>query len=110
MPRNPKENRPGFILFQDLREAILNSPLQSQVEVKDAACLSICPRPCGIAIATKGHWTYLFGDQNPEYGVEDIMECVSVYLESEAGFMARGQRPKSLRSSILGRVPPLGER
>ena len=110
MPRNPKENRPGFILFQRLSEAISNSPLQSQVTVKPAECLSICPRPCGIAIGTPRRWHYLFGDQNPERGVEDIVQCVSTYLQSNDGFMARSERPKSLRSSILGRIPPFGDR
>ena len=109
MPRNPKENRPGFILFQRLTEVISNSPLQGQVTVKAAECLSICPRPCGIAIATPHRWHYLFGDQNPEQGVEEIVQCVSTYLQAEDGFMARSERPKSLRNSILGRIPPLGE-
>lgn len=107
MPRDPKGNRPGFILFQRVKEAISNSPLHDQVEVRAAECLSICPRPCGIAIATPDHWNYLFGDQNPENCVEDIVDCISVYLHSEKGFMTRNRRPKSLRSSILGRIPPL---
>ena len=109
MPRYPEENRPGFILYERVKKAVFDSPLKNQVEVKAAECLSICPRPCGIAIATPqaNHWQYLFGDQDPERGVDDIVECVSVYLQSEAGFMARSERPKSLRSSILGRIPPL---
>ena len=110
MPRDPEENRPGFVLLQRLTKAIANSPLSSRVEVKAAACLSICPRPCGIAIATPHRWHYLFGDQNPDHGVDDIVECASVYLQSEDGFMPRSERPQSLRSSILGRIPPLGER
>ena len=112
MPRYPEDNRPGFILYRRLKKAIFDSPLKNQVDVKAAECLSICPRPCGIAIATPqaNHWQYLFGDQDPDRGVNDIVECVSVYLQSEAGFMARSERPKSLRSSILGRIPPLGSK
>ena len=112
MPREPKENRSGFILYERVKNAVFDSPLKNQIEVKAAECLSICPRPCGIAIATSqaNHWQYLFGDQDPDRGVDEIVECVSVYLQSEAGFMARSARPKSLRSSILGRIPPLGER
>lgn len=106
-PRYPKENRPGFILFQQLKDAVSNSDLQSRVEVTAAECLSICPRPCGIAVSTPGSWSYLFGDQRPERGVEDILECLSLYIQSNGGFMARSDRPKSLRGSILGRIPPL---
>ena len=110
VPRYPKENRPGFTLFQQLKDAVSNSDLQNSVEVTAAECLSICPRPCGLAISTPGHWSYLFGDQNPEQSVEDILECLSLYLHSKDGFMARNERPKSLRGSILGRIPPLGDK
>ena len=67
----------------------------------------ICPRPCGIALSLPGSWTYLFGDQKPSETVHDILDCVSLYIESPDGFMAREARPKTLRGSILGRVPPL---
>ena len=77
-------------------------------------CLSICPRPCGLIrtiwISTPGYWSYLFGDQNPGQSVEDILECLSLYLQSKDGFMARKERPKSLRASILGRIPPFGDK
>ena len=110
VPRYPKENRPGFILFRQLKDAVSDCDLHNRVEVKPAECLSICPRPCGVAINTPGSWAYLFGDQRPEHGVEDILECLSLYLQSNDGFMARNERPKSLRSSILGRIPPLGDK
>ena len=110
VPRYPKENRPGFILFQQLKDAVSDCDLHNRVEVKPAECLSICPRPCGVAINTPGSWAYLFGDQRPEHSVEDILECLSLYLQSNDGFMARNERPKSLRSSILGRIPPLGDK
>ena len=110
VPRYPKENRPGFVLFQQLKDAVSNSDLQNRVEVTPAECLSICPRPCGLAISTPGYWSYLFGDQNPGQSVEDILECLSLYLQSKDGFMARKDRPKSLRASILGRIPPFGDK
>lgn len=110
VPRYPKENRPGFVLFQQLKDAVSKSDLQNRVEVTPAECLSICPRPCGIAINTPGSWAYLFGDQQLEHGVEDILECLSLYLQSNDGFMARNERPKSLRGSILGRIPPHGDK
>ena len=104
-PREPREKRQGYILYQKLRETIAKSPLYHKVDVKPAKCLSICPRPCGIALASSESWTYLFGDQKPNETVNDIIECLSIYLETPNGFMAREKRPKSLRSSILGRVP-----
>ena len=106
-PREPQGRRPGFIFYQQLRDSIDASLLRDRVEVRPAECLSICPRPCGLALSLPGAWTYLFGDQQPSETTADVMECISLYLDSPDGFMARSQRPKSMRRSILGRVPPL---
>lgn len=94
--------------YQQLRAAVESGPLRARVDVRAAECLSICPRPCGIALSSGGAWTYLFGDQQPGETVDDVLECVSLYLDSTVGFMARERRPKSQRASILGRVPPQG--
>ena len=107
-PRDPKENRDGFIFYQQVRDAINQTSLRGQVEVRPAECLSVCPRPCGISLSLAGSWTYLFGDQRPSETVNDVVKCVSLYINSEDGLMARKQRPKSLRGSILGRIPPVG--
>ena len=82
------------------------SPLGHHVEVRPAECLSLCPRPCGIALSSRGAWSYLFGDQHPDESAGDILECVSLYIGTEDGIMPRERRPKPLRASVLGRVPP----
>ena len=105
-PREPRENRPGFKLYQELRTLLNQSPLKRQVEVLPAECLSLCPRPCGISLSSVGKWSYLFGDQKPRVCARDIMELVSLYLSTEDGLMPRQQRPNSLQTSVLGRVPP----
>ena len=107
-PREPRESRPGFVLYQQLRAAVDASDLSHLVRVTPAECLSICPRPCGLALSSPGAWTYLFGDQQP-HETRDVVACLSRYLASEDGFMARQERPKSLQRSILGRVPPSNE-
>ncbi|MEM6930809.1 MAG: DUF1636 domain-containing protein [Myxococcota bacterium] len=105
-PREPREQRPGFLFYRELRRAIDASPLRQRVDVQPAECLSVCPRPCGIALSSEGSWTYLFGDQQPGQSAADVMACVAQYLETLDGYMARSQRPESLRASILGRIPP----
>ena len=105
-PREPQENRPGFKLYQELRAMLDESPLDHHVEVKPAQCLSLCPRPCGIALSSPGMWSYLFGDQQPGETAGDILECLSIYIGTGDGLMPRERRPKPLRASILGRVPP----
>ena len=106
-PRGNKETRAGFILYQQLCNAIQNSLLHNRVEVKPAECLSLCPRPCGIALSSNEAWTYLFGDQQPNKTALDIVDCISRYLNTPDGFLPRNQRPTSLQGSILGRVPPI---
>lgn len=109
-PREPRESRAGFKLYQKLRTIFHGSSLGHHVEVKPAECLSLCPRPCGIALSSPGAWSYLFGDQySDEASAQGIFECVSLYIGTADGWMPRERRPKPLRASILGRVPPLGE-
>lgn len=105
-PREPRENRAGFKLYQELRARFHESPLGEHVEVRPAECLSLCPRPCGIALTSPRAWCYLFGDQQPGKSAGDILECVSLYMGTQDGFMPRARRPKPLRASVLGRVPP----
>jgi predicted metal-binding protein len=98
--------RSGFVLYKKLRDVVIECGLEYRVEVTAAKCLSICSRPCGLAISSFGSWTYLFGDQQADKESEEIIDCILLYLKSPDGYMARENRPKSLRSSILGRVPP----
>ena len=109
-PREPRENRIGFKLYEKLRSILKDSPLGRHVEVRPTECLSLCPRPCAIAFSSPGAWSYLFGDQHPDKTSSDIVDCISLYITTADGFMPRQQRPKFLRASILGRVPPQDER
>ena len=107
IPREPREGRSGFLLHQELRDAVDRSELRLRVDVRPAECLSVCPRPCGFALSSPGAWTYLFGDQHPGESARDIVACIALYLDRHDGFMARETRPPPLRASILGRVPPI---
>lgn len=109
-PRGDHETRPGFLLYEQLRKAVDASDIKDAVEVRPAECLSLCRRPCGIALCSEGAWTYLFGDQQLGEGPSKILECVSVYLKKKDGHMSRSERPNTLRASILGRVPPPSEK
>ena len=108
-PREPFYQRAGHKLFEALKEELSGTKLGDIVELRAAECLSICPRPCGIAVSSPGSWSYLFGDQEPSASVKEIIECLSLYVEADKGFMPRDQRPQGMRRSILGRVPPSGD-
>ena len=87
-------------------EEFVRAGMAHAVRVTPAECLSLCPRPCGIALSVPGRWTYLFGDQAPEATTEEILRCVELDLASTDVIMPRDLRPKALRRQILGRVPP----
>ena len=105
-PRDPATNRPGFKLFQELSSLLDKNLLRDQIELVPTECLSLCPRPCGIALSRNNSWTYLFGDQDAEKTARDILDCAITYIQSKDGFLPRKDRPATLQPSILGRIPP----
>ena len=106
-PREPRESRLGFKLYQELSAKLTQKTFKDRVEIKPARCLSLCPRPCGIALSSSRAWTYLFGDQKPGQTTHAIMDCLEFYMSTPDGHMPRERRPKALQRSILGRVPQL---
>lgn len=107
-PREPYERRSGYKLYQALKAALSDSEVAESVTLRAAECLSVCPRPCGIAISSPGSWSYLFGDQQSSASVQEIIDCLTLYVSRTKGFMSRNERPAGLRGSILGRIPPYG--
>ena len=105
--RGPIENPPGFRLDHEISQALTTSKIRNSVNLEAVQCLSLCKRPCGIAMTSWGAWTYLFGDQSPDLSANSILECFSAYLKNSRGKMPRSVRPAGLRKSILGRIPPL---
>ena len=108
-PRQPKSQRHGYLLYKKIRDLVIERSMEDQIKVQPAECLSVCPRPCGIALSSAEAWTYLFGDQHEE-SLHEILACAELYCTTFEGFMNRTDRPKSLRRSILGRVPPRGDK
>lgn len=105
-PRDPEDKRPGFKLYEELRRLIDERKLNDQVNLVPTECLSLCSRSCGIALSAEGSWSYLFGDQKPDQTAQDILDCAETYIRTPRGAIARAARPATLRSSILGRIPP----
>ena len=108
-PKKPIENRPGFRLHREISQALAMSEIRNSVNLEAVQCLSLCKRSCGIAMTSRGAWTYLFGDQSPDLPINSILKCLSIYLKSSRGEMPRSVRPAGLRESILGRIPPLSD-
>ncbi len=97
------DERPGRVLLDALRARVGDTML-----VKPVQCLSVCKRPCTIALSKAGGYTYVFGDIDQANGVDDILNCATFYAQDPHGYMLWRERPESLRRGIVARIPPPG--
>jgi predicted metal-binding protein len=94
----------GAGLFAALGERLAAEP---GIALKPIECLSVCKRPCTIALAAPGKWTYVVGDLNREAHLEDIVTAARRYAASPAGIVPWRERPLSFRRGVVSRTPPL---
>ena len=78
------------------------------VALRGVNCMSLCKRPCAIALSGPDRFTYLFGDLDPTVHAGDVLAVAAAYADAKDGFLPRPARPEVLRAGILGRIPPLG--
>jgi predicted metal-binding protein len=95
-----EDDRPGRRLF----DALTGEP---GVTAQPVECLSVCKRPCTIALAAPGKWTYLIGDLNAETAKADIIAMTARYGETADGIVPWRERPTSFRKGVVARVPPV---
>jgi predicted metal-binding protein len=100
--------RPGAALFAAL-EARLAGPRPADIHValRPVECLSVCKRPCTVALAGPGKWTYVVGDLDRDANVDDIVEAALKFAATDDGLIPWRERPKSFRQGVISRVPPL---
>jgi predicted metal-binding protein len=106
-PREPRESRAGAQLYHNLTKRFSSWARREGFVIVPYGCLSVCPRPCGIAMRAPGKFTYVFGDVEPALTEDAVIECATLYRNAPTGFLPREERPSALRSAILARVPPL---
>jgi predicted metal-binding protein len=91
-------------LFEALSERLVASP---DIVLKAVECLSVCKRPCTVALAAQGKWTYVVGDLRRESHLEDIIAATRRYAASPEGIVPWRERPLSFRKGVVSRTPPL---
>ena len=94
----------GSGLFAALGERLGVEPA---IALRPIECLSVCKRPCTVALAAAGKWTYVVGDLTREAHVEDIVTAARRYAASPAGIVPWRERPLSFRRGVVSRTPPL---
>jgi predicted metal-binding protein len=98
--------RPGEALFEAVR-ARLARGCGSDIALRAVECLSVCKRPCTVALAGPGKWTYVVGDLDAEANVEDVVEAAMKFAATDDGLIPWRERPKSFRQGVISRAPPL---
>lgn len=99
--------RSGAQFYRNLSERFASWARREDFMILPYDCLSVCPRPCGIAMRAPGKYAYVFGDLRPGESENAVIECATLYRRAATGHLAREDRPPALRAGILSRVPPL---
>ena len=91
-------------VFAALGERLASEP---GVALQAVECLSVCKRPCTVALAAPGKWTYVVGDLDRDLHLEDIVIGARRYAASPDGVVPWRERPLSFRKGVVSRTPPL---
>jgi predicted metal-binding protein len=95
--------RPGKILFDALQARLAGGA----IAVQPIECLSVCKRPCTVALAAPGKWTYVVGDLTLDANLDDILTAAARYGATSDGIVPWRERPLPFRKGVISRTPPL---
>lgn len=104
-PSGPDELRPGAHLYRALAAALARGEAPS-IRLEPIECLSVCKRPCTVAVSAPGRWTYIYGDLDPETSIETILDGLRRYAAAPDGLVPWRERPEAFRKGVVARLPP----
>lgn len=99
------ELRAGARLLAAL-EAAAASDDQPGLRIEGVECLSVCKRPCTVAVASEGRWTYVYGDLDPVESARTILAGLDLYAATPDGIVPWKARPQEFRKGVVARIPP----
>jgi predicted metal-binding protein len=100
------EDRLGQALFDALNVRIAADD-EAGVTLCPVECLSVCKRPCTVALAGRGKWTYVVGDLSVETHLDDILTAARRFARTHDGIVPWRERPIPFRKGVISRTPPL---
>lgn len=105
--RSKRETGPGGADLKIRLEAMVEEAgLSRTLKVAGYPCLGNCDRRCRISIGGRSRWSWLFGDIEPDATPAEFLAFVRRWLASPDGFLAKEDRPPSIRRLMIGRIPP----
>lgn len=81
----------------------------ADLRVEPVECLSVCKRPCSVAVASADRWTYVYGDMDPVTSAAIILDGLAAYAATADGIVPWRQRPAAFRTGVIARIPPFPE-
>jgi predicted metal-binding protein len=100
------EDRLGKSLFDALSARLAKEGVDG-LALCAVECLSVCKRPCTVALAARGKWTYVVGDLREENHLEDIVTAARRFAQTHDGLVPWRERPLAFRKGVISRTPPL---
>ena len=97
-------DHPGPALAEGVRALLADDPT---IDVVDVECLAVCKRPCTVALAGDGKWTYVIGDLDNALHCNDVAAAARAYAKSENGIVPWKERPVTFRKGVISRIPPV---
>src|SRR5258708_23866495 len=91
-------------LLEALAQRLVYEP---GIALRAVECLSVCKRPCTVALAAPGKWTYVVGDLARDVHLDDIVLGARRYAGSPDGVVPWRERPLCFRKGVVSRTPPL---
>ncbi len=76
------------------------------LRIEPVECLSVCKRPCTVAVASAGRWTYVYGDLDPESAAETLLAGLGLYAGTPDGIVPWRARPEIFKRGVVARIPP----
>lgn len=108
-PGDASEPRAGARLLAALKTAVAEAGTDG-VTVESVDCLSVCKRPCTVAVASEGRWTYIYGDLDPVESAHTILAGIGLYARTPDGIVPWKARPEAFRKGVVARIPPFPPR
>ena len=103
---DPDGPRAGARLLEALRDRAADAP---HLRIEPVECLSVCKRPCTVAVASADPWTYVYGDMDPAASAETILAGLAAYAATADGIVPWRERPAEFRKGVIARIPPFPE-
>jgi predicted metal-binding protein len=100
------EARPGRALLAEIERELARAP-RPGLAVEAVECLSVCKRPCTVALTSPGRWTYVYGGLDPATAAGPLLAGAGLYAGTPDGIVPWRERPDILKKGVVARIPPL---